>query len=200
MAIKSKAEKQIFIVPYQHFDIIWRRSVDYYRQLREEIILTVLKMLRKYPEFKFTLSQAVVLRMFLEQHPELKDELAGYIREGRLEIIGGMETIPDVNMITGESIVRNVFYGRQWLEENLGVKVKVACLEDTFGMSGQIPQILKKCGYRYLKPGRMPGTKSEVKGGFLVRSQYGPFIWQGLDGTKIFGANPHILNHGGGIE
>lgn len=192
--------KQIFIVSYQHFDIIWRRSIDYYRQLREEIILMVLKMLRKYPEFKFTLSQAVVFRIFLEQHPELKEELEGYIREGRFEIIGGMETLPDVNMITGESIIRNILYGRQWLEENLGVEIKTACLEDVFGMSAQIPQILKKCGYKYIKPGRMPGTKSEVREGFCVTREDAPFIWEGLDGTRILGANPHISNHGWGIE
>ena len=193
-------KKTVFIVPYQHFDIIWRRSVDYYRQLREEIILMVLKMLRKFPEFKFTLSQAVVFRVFLENHPELKDEIAGYIREGRIEIIGGMETIPDVNMVTGESIVRNILYGRQWLEENLGVEVKTACLDDVFGMSAQIPQIIKKCGYKYLKPGRMPGMKSQARGGSSVIMEDGTFIWEGLDGTRIFGANPHILNHGWGIE
>ena len=51
----GKFKKTIFVVPYQHFDIIWRRSVDYYRQLREEIILMVFKMLRKFPEFKFDL-------------------------------------------------------------------------------------------------------------------------------------------------
>ena len=174
--------KKIFVAPHQHFDIIWRRTYGHYVKLREQIILRVFDLLKIYPQFRFFISQAVVVRMFLKQHPELKEEFINYLKDGRIEIVSGMETLPDLNMVSGESIVRNIISGRGWFEKELNASIKIASFMDAFGMNAQIPQILKKAGYNYLVPGRMPNVNSDLEHG-----TYGRFIWEGLDGTRIIG-------------
>ena len=53
---------------------------------------------------------------------------------------------------------------------------------DAFGMSSQLPQILQLAGYRYLVPGRMPNLDSSIDANR-------PFLWQGLDGSRVVVAN-----------
>ena len=66
-----------------------------------------------------------------------------FVREGRLDITGGEETIPDTNMVTGEGLVRNIFLGRLWFEETLGVRPVVANMDDAFGLTPQLPRELQ---------------------------------------------------------
>ena len=191
-AAVTEEKSEIFVVPTQHFDIVWRRPYSWYETRRREVILKVLSMVRDYPQFKFTFDQASTLRKFLMHHPSLKAELIKYIREGRIEIMGGMETLTDLNMVNGESIVRNILYGLQWINQTLGIEIKTASLEDTFGMSFQIPQILKKAGYIYLKAGRTPlPNQSQMSGSF---------IWRGLDGSEILAVSAEGISHGWGVE
>ena len=47
---------------------------------------TVMKMMDRFPEYKFTLSQAPVYLWLKEQYPELYERMCARIREGRLEL------------------------------------------------------------------------------------------------------------------
>ncbi|MHB0998433.1 MAG: glycoside hydrolase family 38 N-terminal domain-containing protein [Armatimonadota bacterium] len=177
----SEQKKTAYIIPLQHFDIIWRRPISYYRQIQRELIKRVLDAMDAYPEFRFTLDQAYVLRYFAENNPEYADKLRQAGREHRLLIAGGLETIPDTNMVSGESLVRNMMYGRQWTESFFGFRPHMASLMDCFGTSGQIPAILAGTGQEILIDGRMPGIN--------LRNPNLPsaYIWKGLDGSTIRG-------------
>ncbi|MGI8965384.1 MAG: glycoside hydrolase family 38 C-terminal domain-containing protein, partial [Limisphaerales bacterium] len=89
--------------------------------------------------------------------------------------------MPDVNMPSGESFVRQILYAKGYCRDALGVDVKVGWLLDTFGHHAQMPQVLKLAGYNSFWFWRgaenrdandRPKTPSE-------------FLWQGIDGTKI---------------
>ena len=63
--------------------------------------------------------------------------------EGRLQIVGGFNVMPDDNMPSGESFVRQMLYAKGYCREALGAEVKVGWLLDTFGHHAQLPQILR---------------------------------------------------------
>lgn len=171
--------KKIYIVPSQHFDIIWRKSSDYYKKVRTKVIKKSLEILKNYPEYRFYLDQAEVLREFVSENPEYKEELKAAVKSGRFEICGGGEVLTDTNMILGESIVRNILYGRIWLKENLDAVTKGNSFIDTFGMCGQLPQIMKNFKDQYFMAGRTPGGEGKYQYG-----EYGCFLWEGIDGTR----------------
>ncbi|MHB9025632.1 MAG: glycoside hydrolase family 38 N-terminal domain-containing protein [Armatimonadota bacterium] len=177
-------EKQVLVVCGFHCDIVWRRSPAEQAAIREQQLNSAFAAFARYPEFRFEFDQAAVVREHLAAHPERLELLRELLREGRLEITGGEETIPDTNMVTGEGLARNIFLGRLWFAETLGAHPIVANLDDAFGLNAQLPQVLAGFGYRYFRNARTPGLDPELaKRGVL---------WEGLDGSRIFYANSPV--------
>ena len=180
-AARSPLPGKMFLSCLHHSDLIWNRTFGEYAQVREEQIDRVRTYFAKYPDFHFHFDQAEVVRVYLEQHPEALLEFRKYVKEGRLEMLGGM-AIPDLNLCQGESLLRNLLMGRDWYERHFGVVPEIGGMMDAFGMSSQLPQILQLAGYRYLVPGRMPNLDSSIDANR-------PFLWQGLDGSRVVVAN-----------
>jgi alpha-mannosidase len=170
-------DNKIYLCFHHHSDLVWRRTKQEYDNVREEQILYNLKFFDKYQNFRFCFAQANILKMFLSQHPELNGKIKKLISENKIEIVGGMISIPDTNLILGESIVRNILLGLDYYKKEFNKRPDIGWFMDAFGMNGQIPQILKKSGFSYLYPGRMPGlpNTSYIKG----------FVWIGIDGSNI---------------
>src|SRR5258705_171976 len=112
----------------------------------------------------------------LERYPEEAAVFRKFVAEGRLQIVGGMNVMPDDNMPSGESFIRQLLYAKGYCREALGVDVKVGWLLDTFGHHAQMPQILKLGGFNSFWFFR--GVEDRKK----MPSE---FLWQGLDGTQI---------------
>src|SRR5262249_17376797 len=138
-------------------------------------ILKALYLLQKYPDYRFVLDQAAYVKPFLERYPEQAATFCRLVREGRLELVGGMDIMPDVNIPSGESIVRQMLYGKGHYRDKLGKDVTVGWNIDSFGHNAQMPQLLRLAGYNsYWFQRGVPGsgTRSE-------------FLWEGIDGTRI---------------
>lgn len=164
--------KIIHIVPHQHFDLVWRRDVAWYTRRREQLYIQVLDLMRKYSTFTFTFSQALPVREFLNKHPELRDEFASYLASGRFEIIGGSESICDLNMSSPAAIISNIESGMKYFKDELDYQVTVGAFEDAFGVPEQLPAILKNVGYRFYKAGRMPRPEMpDLNGNFIWRAK-----------------------------
>ena len=169
---------QIYFSAVHHSDLVWRYTFEEYDKIREEQLLHLLKLAEKYPQFYFAVEQAYIMDVFLKVHPETKNTFKKLIEEGRFECLGGF-CIPDLNMISGESITRNLLSGKEIYRELFGIEPKIACMSDAFGMCSQLPQILIKCGFKYLLPGRRPNLPEEIS---KVRR---PFNWKAMDNTEI---------------
>lgn len=170
------------MVVHHHSDLVWRRTKQGYDKVREKQIFQVLDFMRRHPHFRFTIAQSDIFKTFFRQHPELKDEIKKLVAERRLETVGGIVSIPDTNMVSGESLARNILLGKEFYRKTFGVEVKIAWFADAFGLNGQLPQILKQSGFVFLFPGRMPGLPPDEK------FKKG-FVWKGIDGSGIITAH-----------
>ncbi len=182
---------KLFLVMNHHSDLIWRRTFEEYAKVREEQFLALFRYAEKYPDMVFSMEQAEAARVFFEQHPELIAPAKKFVQEGRLELFGAL-CIPDLNMVSGESLFRNFLLGREYYRRILGAGTDMLCLCDSFGMCAQIPQILAQCGYRFLSPGRMPNAPAAVAGARVFR-------WNSLDGASgvtVFRSAAEVT-HGG---
>jgi alpha-mannosidase len=138
-------------------------------------ILTALRLLKEHANYRFVLDQVAYFKPFWERYPEQAGAFRRLVAEGRLQIVGGTDIMPDDNLPGGESFVRQVLYGKGYCRDELGVDVKVGWLLDTFGHHAQMPQVLELAGYNSLWFSR--GVES--------RNVPSEFLWQGLDGTQI---------------
>lgn len=171
----ADAQQTFWIISHTHWEGAVFKTREEYLQMGLPNILLALELLEKYPDYKFVLDQACYIRPFIERYPELVPKFKHFIQEGRLEIVGGMDCMPDVNMPSGESFIRQVLYGKGYFRKALGVDVKVAWLLDTFGHHAQMPQILRQSGFDSFWFAR----------GVPKRETPAEFIWKGLDGTTI---------------
>ena len=155
-----------------HNDLGWLDTQEKTGDFRsEKIILPALKLLEEYPEFRYSMESPVYLMEFLERHPERREEIAGYMRDGRFA--WGASYVQCLEVHVGpEKLVRQFYLGRRWLRNNFpGVDSHTYFKTDPPGLTIQMPQILRKAGIKYLLQGRMP---------------FGFYRWQGLDGSAIF--------------
>jgi alpha-mannosidase len=99
------------------------------------------------------------------------------LNEGRWNIVGGWWVEPDVNIPSGESLVRQGLYGQLTLQRLLGHRATVAYNPDSFGHTGTLPQIIKLQGmenYIFMRPASHEKSLPADL-----------FWWEGPDGTRV---------------
>ena len=135
--------KSFLIFCDNHMDVIWRRgcrqhyrSVDGiirpYVDLEEEQIRRALRMMTT-SDYRYTLEQSLPLKLFLERNPDQLPVVQRLVDEGKLELPGGGETLIDLNMVCGESLVRNHLYSISWCERTFGTRRRATNGADLFG-------------------------------------------------------------------
>lgn len=173
--INLKEKWKLFVVPHFHFDVAWIKKYEDYLEVAFNNILDVLHLIEKHPEYRFCLDQVVLIEPFLEKNQEVSEIFKEKVREGRIEIVCGMYTMPDANIPSGEFLVRQFLFGKHFFKEKIGIDVKCGWMIDSFGHPNQLPQILKKCGFEYYVFCRgAPKNLDKTE-----------FLWKGLDGTEI---------------
>jgi alpha-mannosidase len=165
----------LFVIPHTHWEGAVFQTREGYLEMGLPNILRALRLLKAYPKYRFVLDQACYVQPFLERYPEEEAAFRQFVREGRLQIVGGTDVMPDVNMPSGESFVRQMLYGKGYFRRKLGVDVTVGWQIDTFGHHAQMPQLLRLGGYRSFWISRGVPTANTPH----------DFLWEGLDGSRI---------------
>ncbi|MFX1277129.1 MAG: glycoside hydrolase family 38 C-terminal domain-containing protein [Promethearchaeota archaeon] len=165
----------VFIAPHFHYDWCWCDTPDGMGAKGAKIIKEALKIMRKYPDYKFVIDSAMAVEYFKLHYPDMMDELKKRVNENKIELIGGMIIAPDTLLPNGESLVRQILYGSRYFKENFKINSKIGYLLDSFGQTPQLPQILKKAGFKYFIFNR----------GARNRNLPQEFLWKALDGSKI---------------
>ena len=149
----------VYLVPFSHLDLFWAGSREECLTRGIEVIRTALRLLRKYPDYRFMIEAANFLEFFCESCPDEVPELKRYAAEGRIEAVP-MRSILYTQLPSGETLIRNCLRGRQTVMEKLGVCGSVATLSDIPGVTPQLPQIAAKCGFAglFLSHGTPPHT------------------------------------------
>ena len=101
------------------------------------------------------------------------------IEEGRFIPVGGMWVEADGMLPAGESLIRQIAYGRKYFKEHLGVEPKGVWLPDGFGYTGAWPQIARRAGYEWF-------LTQKISWNDTTKFPHHSFMWEGIDGSRIF--------------
>ena len=169
----------LHVFPHQHVDPAWLVREEVALPAAAEWIAESIALAQTDPTYRFVIDQPVVLQAFESIHPELKSTLQQLIDSGRVEMAGGFYVTNDLNMVSGESMVRQILYGQHYLEERWGRRSRIAWNLDQFGHPHQMPQFAAKGGMDYYAFTR--GIPSLDSLG-LTGSE---FYWQSPDGSRV---------------
>ena len=142
-------KKQTFwVIPHTHWEGAVFKTREEYLEMGLPNILKAMRLLREQPGFRFTLDQVAYVRPFLERYPAEEADFRRFLAEGRLQLAGALDVMPDVNMPGGETFIRQMQYGKGYYRDKLGVNVTTGWLIDTFGHHAQMPQLMAQAGYK----------------------------------------------------
>jgi alpha-mannosidase len=178
---QPKSGPAVRIISSSHQDIAWMNSPEACREYRDtQCITPALKMMAANPDYCFVMENMLNLMEYLERHPERRDEILKYTREGRLEW-GATFNQAYESLLSGEQLIRETYFGRRWLTRNFpGCDARVYFNPDVPGRALQMQQILSKAGIPYM---------------IISRYHEGYYKWASPDGSSVLAYSPgHYTN------
>jgi len=177
---------------YSHIDIAWLWPWIETVQVVRSTSNSVLNIMERFPDFKYSMGQAQAYEWMEEYYPKLFERIKNKVEQGKWEIMGGQWVEPDCNLPSGEGFVRQSLYGKRYFREKFGVDVKVCWIPDSFGFNWNLPQILARSGIEAFIT-----TRVDVHDTKEFPHRF--FWWQAPDGSKIMAYIPrdgymHDLN------
>ena len=182
-----KRPGKLIFIPQSHIDLAWLWPEKETVRKLSRTFSTALRLAEMDSDFIFHQSQPQLFYYVKMYYPELYKQIKEAVKEGKFELVGGMWVEPDCNMPSGESLVRQLLYGKKFFLEEFGVRPKIEWLPDVFGFSPSLPQLLKDCGTKAFMTIKLNWNDTNA----LPDSA---FNWRGIDGSTIPVFIPRALN------
>lgn len=170
-------KRKAHVVPHSHWDREWYFTTSRSKVYLMKDLKDVLDTLESNPDFKYFMvdAQGSLLDDYIKWMPQDKDRITKLVKEKKL-VIGPWYTQTDQLVISGESIVRNMYYGMKRCE-TFGGYMNVGYVPDSFGQSGNMPQIYKEFGIEDTLFWR--GVSDDMV-------NHTDYNWRGDDGSVVF--------------
>lgn len=165
-------------VGHTHIDVSWLWGI---KQTEEKVVRSfsnILYLMEKYPKMTFMSSQPILYKMLKKREPNLYKKVKKLVDEGRWEVEGSMFLESDVNIPSGESLIRQIIKGKQFFKKEFNKENKILWLPDVFGYTPSLPQIMRKSNINYF-------FTSKIDWNDTNRLPNDTFYWKGIDGSKI---------------
>ncbi|MGQ0627437.1 MAG: alpha-mannosidase [Phycisphaerales bacterium] len=167
-------------VGHAHIDTAWLWPVRETRRKIQRTFSNVLRLMERWPAFRFLCSQAQQYAFLREDAPGLFREVQGRVREGRWEPGGGMWVEPDCSVPSVESLIRQVLHADRAWREWFGPRgaQRHLYLPDTFGFPAHLPQVMRHCGLLTFITNKLSWNDTNA-------FPHTTFRWRGNDGSEV---------------
>ena len=176
--IKTTLPGLVHLIGHAHLDTAWLWTV---REAEKKCIRTFsssLRLMIEFPEFKFSQSQPL-LYIFTKTHcPDLYKQIKQRVLEGKWEPLGAMWTEADCIIPNGESLVRQILFGKRFLKQEFGIESNTLWLPDSYGFNWAMPQLLAKSGITNFYTSKLLLSDT-------THFPHTSFWWQGIDKSKV---------------
>lgn len=175
---KNIKQRCFNLLGHAHLDMAWLWTMDETYEVAERTFKSVLNLQQDFPDLTFGHTSPALYEWLEHHRPQLFAEIKRAVSLNKWEILGGMWIEPETNLVSGESLVRQLLYGQRYYQKKFGNITKVAWLPDSFGFTWQLPQIFKQCGIEYFVTGKLHWNDSN-------KFPLGCFWWKSPDGTEL---------------
>ncbi|HEU4783471.1 MAG TPA: alpha-mannosidase [Ktedonobacterales bacterium] len=165
-------------VGHGHLDVAWLWQTRHTREKAARTFSIATALMDAYPEYVFLHTTPQVFSWLKDDYPALFERVRLRIEEGRFEAAGAMWVESDCNLVSGESLVRQIHYGQRFLREEFGREYAALWLPDAFGYSAALPQIMLRAGIPVFMTTKLSWSETN-------RIPADTFRWRGIDGSTV---------------
>jgi alpha-mannosidase len=169
---------EIYAIGHAHIDTawLWPLAETYRKTLRT--FSTAVRYMDEYRDYKFACSQAQQYAWVKERNPDLYARIRAKVEAGQFVPSGGSWVEPDLNIPSGESLVRQLLYGQRFFEREFGSRCDEFWAPDAFGYTGQLPQLMRGAGIARFVTQKLSWNR-------FNKPDNHTFTWQGDDGSEV---------------
>ncbi|MGL5381645.1 alpha-mannosidase, partial [Clostridium sp.] len=166
-----------------HIDVAWEWRIEETIRECEATFGRAIKNLEKFDDYRYSQSQAQLYAYTEEYYPELFEKIKNQVADGKWDITGGQMVESDLNLPSGESLVRQSLYGQKYFKEKFDKTATVGWVPDTFGFTYNFPQILKGSGMDYFITTKLNWNETN-------KWPHEVFNWKSPDGSEVLAYKP----------
>lgn len=176
--IKYLPQSEVIMTGHSHIDIAWLWRVQESERKAARTFSNNLALMDKYPEFVFAQSQAILYDRTKKLYPELYERIKEKVKNKQWDIVGNVWVEADTNVASGEALIRQLLYGREFFKKEFGVVSDTYWLPDCFGFSWALPQIIRRSGMKNFITAKLGSQDTN-------RFPHTIFRWKGNDGSEV---------------
>ena len=181
----SRTAHKISAVGHAHIDSAWLWPVRETIRKCARTFSNVAALGAEYPELVFACSQAQQWWWMKRHYPAIYERMKAQVEKGQVVPVGGMWVESDTNVTGGESLVRQLVFGKRFFLSELGVETEEVWLPDCFGYSAALPQLILLSGSRWFLTQKLSWNDTN-------KFPHHTFWWEGIDGSRVFTHFPPV--------
>ncbi|MDF5727257.1 MAG: alpha-mannosidase [Rhizonema sp. PD38] len=179
--LKSKIQtpkSKIYLLGHAHLDLAWLWPVNETWNAAQSTFESALQLQQEFPLI-FCHSTPALYAWIEENRPDLFTAIQQAVADGCWEVLGGFWVEPELNLIAGESIVRQLLYGQRYVQQKFGKLSPVVWVPDSFGFCATLPQFFASAGIEYFVTQKLLWNDT-------TKFEHGAFWWRSPDGSEVF--------------
>lgn len=172
----------LLLLGHSHLDVAWLWTYDQTRRKAQRTFAIACNLLEHDPSFVFIQSQPQLYKFVEEDDSKLFERVSAYVAQRRFDPdVAALWVESDCNVPSGESLLRQMLYAREYCERRFATTPRIAWLPDTFGFANTLPQLLAHAGIPYF-------STTKLNWNDTTKFPYPQFVWRGPDGGSVVSA------------
>lgn len=180
---------KIYLVGHAHLDMAWLWPVSETWRAAENTFHSVLNLQKDFPDLIFSHSTPALYAWIEANRPELFAQIQTQVQAGKWEVTGGFWVEPELNLISGEAIARQLLYGQRYTQAKFGKIASVVWVPDTFGFCWSLPQLMLQGGIEFF-------ATQKLRWNDTTKFPHGLFKWRSPDGSEIMSYMSALIGEG----
>jgi alpha-mannosidase len=186
LAVPARAgAHRVVATGHAHIDTAWLWPLGETVRKCTRTFASAVALMDEVPDYRFSCSQAQQYAWIAEREPELFARIADKVAEEQWIPVGGMWVEPDMNLPSGESIVRQIVFGQRFFEQRFGLRCREVWIPDVFGYPAGLPQVFAAGGMDRFVTQKLSWNRQN-------RFPHSTFWWEGIDGTRVLTHFPPV--------
>jgi Alpha-mannosidase len=169
---------EISAVGHAHLDLAWLWPLRESHRKAERTYSNALYEIEKHDGYIFGSSQPQQFEWIKDARPSLYEKIKKAVADGRIETQGIMWVEPDTNVPSGESLIRQCYYGKNFFRDEFGVEMDYLWVPDVFGYTASLPRILNGSGVDKFMTIKLSWNT-------INKFPYHSFNWKGIGESNV---------------